>query len=72
MSDNRTVNIVFDKDQFLKIATDDPEAFLAEIYSEETGWIRHNDIIINRSNIKYAGIVKAAQPRAVRQKPRGL
>jgi hypothetical protein len=72
MSEDRTVNVVFDKDQVIKIAADDPEALLAEILSKETGWVRHENIILNRSHIKYAGIVKAAPRKSVRQKPQGM
>ncbi|GIO34360.1 hypothetical protein J2TS6_55010 [Paenibacillus albilobatus] len=72
MSEKRQVSIVFEKDQFIKILTEDPEALLADIYSKETGWVKHEDIILNRSHIRYAGIVQPAQPKAIRQKPRGL
>ncbi|WP_440960563.1 hypothetical protein ACN6KS_22705 [Paenibacillus nitricinens] len=72
MSEKKEVSIVFEKDQFLKIAVDDPQALLDDIYSKDTGWVRIEDIILNRSHIKYAGIVKAVPKVKVRQKPSGM
>ena len=62
MSEQREVQIYFGKDHKLQLVTEDAEGLIDQITSEESGWFRYKDIVIKRSEIKYAGIVTPKAP----------
>ncbi|WP_339316891.1 hypothetical protein [Paenibacillus sp. FSL R10-2734] len=68
----KQVIVYFGGNQLVKLDTEDPEFLLSEISSEDSGWFRHIDTIINRSEIKYAEIAKPKQRAKVVAKPPGL